>query len=124
MPNTEKAYHGIVIAEGLEEPRLINDLRVYRAEISQEGAPIDHDGTLGRWHLYWIEANDETIGRIQEQMKHGWYSHFWRGDQLLVVFNDARFDVRRWDPSSWTAPIEHGEQQGIPRDELDFPSRE
>lgn len=120
----DKVYHGIVIAEGLEQPRFINDLHVYRAEISEDGMPIDYDGSVGRWHLYWIEADDEMIARIQQQTKYGWYSHYWRGDQLLVVFNDARFDVVRTNRSSWTAAIEHGEQQGIPSGELDFPTDE
>jgi hypothetical protein len=32
------------------------------------------------------------IARMQQQTKYGWYSHYWRGDQLLVIFDDA---VRR-----------------------------
>lgn len=84
--------------------------------------PIEYDGSVGRWHLYWIEVDDEMIARIQQQTKYGWYSHYWRGNQLLVIFNDARFDVARSDRSSWTAAIEHGAQQGIPRGELDFPT--
>lgn len=117
-------FKGVIIAEGLEEPRLINSLRVYRAEISDEGVPIDYAGTLGRWHLYWVEVDDDTISNIQRQTKRGWYSHFWQGDRLRVVYKDATFDIARRDPSTWSAAIEHGEQQGIPREELNFISDE
>jgi hypothetical protein len=113
-------FHGIVIAEGLDEPSVINRLRVYRAEITQEGAPLDYEGSLGRWHLYWVEVDEEMIREVQRHTGRGWYSHFWQGDRLVVVYNDATFEVGRRDKSSWAAAIEHGKQQGIPRDELDF----
>lgn len=75
---------------------------------------------LGRWHLYWIQADEEVISAVQREAKRGWYAHFWKGDRLLVVYEDATFDVSRSDRSSWLPAIEHGEHQGIPRDELDF----
>jgi hypothetical protein len=114
------AFRGVVIAEGLRDPTLVNRLRVYRAEVTDEGVPIDYEGQTGRWHLYWIEADEETASAVQQQMKRGWYSHFWEGDRLLVVYDDRTFDLSRSDRSSWLPAVEHGEGQGIPRDELDF----
>jgi len=64
----QQHYHGIVIAEALREPRLINDLGDYRAEISDEGMPIDYKGSVGRWHLYWIEA-DERRSRVSRSRR-------------------------------------------------------
>lgn len=113
-------FHGVVIAEGLEDPTLVNALRVHRAEITDEGHAADYEGTVGRWHLYWVEVDDDAIARIQRNTKHGWYSHFWDGDRLLIVYNDAKFEVSRRDRSSWSQAIEHGQRQGIPSDELDF----
>lgn len=114
------AFRGVVIAEALKDPRLVNKLRVYRARITEEGVPIDYEGHVGRWHLYWIEADREAISFIQKEMKRGWYAHFWVGDSLLVVYDDEAFDLSRSDRSSWLPAIEHGEKQGIPREELDF----
>lgn len=111
---------GVVIAEALKDPTVVNDLTVYRARITDEGVPIDYEGHTGRWHIYWIQADEETISRVQQQTKRGWYAHFWEGDRLLVVYDDAAFDLSRTDRSSWLPAIEHGERQGIPRDELDF----
>jgi hypothetical protein len=111
---------GVVIAEGLEDPTVINGLHVVRAEISQDGQPIDSQGATGRWHLYWLDADDATMDAIQQQTRPGWYAHFWADDRLIVVFNDARFEVSRTDRSSWRLPIEYGMRQGIPEQELDF----
>jgi hypothetical protein len=114
------AMRGVVIAEGLEDPTVINGLRVVRTQISPDGQPIDYEGGKGRWHLYWLDADDATVDLIQQQTKRGRYAHFWADDRLIVVFNDARFEVSRADRSTWLPAIEHGVRQGIPEQELDF----
>lgn len=113
---------GIVIAEGLKDPSLVNQLRVFRARITDEGAPIDYEGHIGRWHLYWVSVNEGEVQAIREMLKPGWYAHFWEGDRLVVVYDDAAFEMSRTDRDSWVEAIQHGEGQGIPKDELDFPT--
>jgi hypothetical protein len=81
-------WRGVVIAEGLHDPTVINDLRVTRAFITGEGQPLDEDGTGGRWRLYWVDVSDEEIDRIQAGTRHAWYAHFWRDDRLLVVYDE------------------------------------
>ena len=114
------AFRGVVIAEALKDPTVVNKLSVFGARISDEGVPLDYEGHTGRWHLYWIEADQETISFIQTETKRGWYAHFWEGDRLLVIYNDAAFELSRSNRSSWLPAIEHGAEQGIPRDEFDF----
>lgn len=113
-------WHGIVIAESLEDPALINDLTIYGAHIGDEGLPIDYDGGLGRWHTYWVEVSDSDIDLVQRDLLHGWYAHFWRGDDLLVVYDDERFRLSRAAPATWDTARAHGRAQGIPDAELDF----
>lgn len=50
--NGSGRWRGVVIAEGLHDPALINDLQITKAFITAEGQPLDEDGTQGRWHLY------------------------------------------------------------------------
>lgn len=115
-------WRGVVIAEGLHDPAVLNDLRVTRAFITGEGQPVDEDGTEGRWHLYWVDVSDEEIDRIQAGTRHAWYAHFWRDEQLLVVYDDARFSVHRHDQSTWELAVDHGLGQGLRREWLDFPT--
>jgi hypothetical protein len=58
-------WRGVVIAEGLRDPALINDLPVTRAFITAVGQPLDQDGGRGRWHLYWVEVSAGEIDQIQ-----------------------------------------------------------
>jgi hypothetical protein len=62
------------------------------------------------------------IERVQSELKpwRRWYAHFWRGDEMIVVYSDARFEVDRADRSTWTTAIEHGRAKGIPDEQLDF----
>jgi len=61
------------------------------------------------------------IDRLRAQLKTWrWYAHFWRGDELVVIYHDARFEMDRAGPSTWTPAIEHGKAKGIPDAQLDF----
>jgi hypothetical protein len=117
-----KLWRGVVVAEALRDPALINDLRVSRVLITGEGQPLDDDGAVGRWHIYWVDVTDEEITRVQAATGHGWYAHFWQGDRLLVTYADARFELSRHDQSTWQPAIDHGLGQGIRREWLDFPT--
>ena len=111
---------GVIIAEGLKDPALINRLAVCRTKITGEHLPVDDDGNTGRWHLYWVELDPSTIAEVQRNTRHGWYTHFWEGDRLVIVYDDAVFEATRSDRSTWWGAIAHGRSQGIPDDELDF----
>jgi hypothetical protein len=45
---------------------------------------------------------------------------FWDETQIVVVFDDAVFEVDRNDRETWTAAIQHGMAQGVTERELDF----
>lgn len=90
--------------------------------ITGEGLPLDEAGTEGRWHLYWVDVSGDEIDRIQAATLHAWYAHFWQGERLLVVYDDARFDLHRHDQSTWSPAVDHGLGQGLRREWLDFPT--
>jgi hypothetical protein len=115
-------WRGVVIAEGLHDPAVLNDFRVSGAFITGEGQHLDEHGAEGRWHLYWVDVPEAGIDRVQAGTRHGWYAHFWQGDRLLVVFDDARFELARHDQRSWQPAIDHGLGQGLRREWLDFPT--
>jgi hypothetical protein len=121
-PQPGTTWRGVVIAEGLKDPTLINNLHVVQAHISSDDLPVDEDDNRGRWHLYWVDVTPEQINLIQAQTVHTWYSHFWAGNQLIVIYDDARFDMTRDEPSTWQPAISHGLSQGLPRKWLDFPT--
>jgi hypothetical protein len=125
-------WRGLVIAEGLYDQALINDLqvtndlRVTKVFITRPEHPVDEGGTQGCWHLYWVDVLDDQIDQVIERLRagtrHACYTHFWQDDRLLVVYNDKRFEMRRHDQASWQPAIDHGLAQGLPLEDLDFPT--
>jgi len=46
-----KDWKGVIIAEGLSDPIIINQFTVDKASISKDNMPIDDVGHAGRWHV-------------------------------------------------------------------------
>ena len=113
-------FRGVVIAEALKDPTVVNKLSVHRERITDEGVLIDYEGHTGRWHLYWIEADQETISFIQRETKRGVVRALLGGRPPVGHLRRRDLEVSRGNRSSWLPAIEHGAKQGIPRDELDF----
>ena len=121
MRHKPSDFDGCVIAESLRDHTLINRLRVWKAWISPHEASSDDSGSMRSWHIYWISCDAAEIDLIQRELKPWrWYAHFWRGNQMVVTYSDARFEMDRTDRSTWLPAIEHGKAKGIPAEQLDF----
>jgi hypothetical protein len=119
--NMDSKWKGVIISESLEEPSLLNEFDVCKARISKQDELINDDGTRGRWHLYWVYATEKQIDSLSDQIKKGWYAHFWKGEKLIAVFRGKKFDLQANDKSTWKETVEYGKSIGIPEEQLDFP---
>jgi len=63
MPRRPAAFDGCVIGESLRDPTLINRFEVWRAWISPEELLADDQGTMARWHIYWIACFSLPLNR-------------------------------------------------------------
>ncbi len=115
-------WKGIIISESLEEPSMLNEFDVYKARISKRDELIDDEGTRGRWHIYWVYATDKQIETLSNQIKKGWYAHFWKDQKLLAAFRNKKFEFRAKDKSTWREAVEYGKCLEIPEEQLDFPT--
>ena len=71
--------------------------------------------------MYEVEATPEQIDTLATQLKPtGWYTHFWQGDDVIVVFPNKKFDIKYSDQNTWKDAIAYGEGIGIPIEQLDF----
>ena len=104
------------------DPTMINRFAMYRAEITKDGMPIDYEGHLGRWHIYYVVCSEGEINMLQPHILKGWYAHFWKDNRIIVVYSDRKFELLKNDKSTWKEAIEHGRTQGIPDNELGFPT--
>lgn len=117
-----KDWKGGIIAEGLSDPTIIDKFSVYKARITKDNMPIDYEGNVGRWHGYEVRCSREEIDALQPYILRGWYAHFWNEDKIIVVYKDKQFKLVKNDKRTWREAIEHGKAQGIPENELDFPT--
>lgn len=56
-----KEFKGGIIAEGLDDPTIINTFTVYKARITKDKVAIDHEGHLGRWHIYHVICSKRKL---------------------------------------------------------------
>lgn len=113
-------WKGAFISEGLEDPRILNDYKCTKIRITSDTLPIDDKGTKGRWHMYWIEATPDTFDVFANNMKYNWYGHFWKGNEIVAIFQGRTFKLLKDDKSTWAEAIEFGLSQNIEEDQLDF----
>lgn len=96
--------------------RIINDFKVKNVRISKAENPVD------RWHLYEVEADEQQIDVLSRNLKpRGWYVHFWRNDDIIVVFPHRKFLTTHTDKTTRNKAIAYGISIGIPKEQLDFP---
>jgi len=110
-----REYHGIIVPQGIRNHAVFNELNVLGEKRGKE------------WTLLkvGIDPNNITrvIGLVQANLSSDkgvpYYAHFYRDNELIVVFPQRVFRVST-DRNSWTEAVRYGESVGIPRAELDF----
>ena len=63
-----------------------------------------------------IKSLQENMVDIQDKC---WYAHFFRQQELIVVYQDRMFPVTV-QPNTWDEAIQYGLVHGIPEEQLDF----
>jgi hypothetical protein len=114
----KKEYMGIVVNRSLQDDKCFTRLNV-----------IGHR-QVGSWGLMLVSVADEEFAALVETLQNSminiqdgcWYVHFFRGAELVVVYQDRVFRVTV-DPSTWTDAVHYGFEHGIPTEQLDFHPR-
>ncbi|MDC7220998.1 MAG: hypothetical protein PQJ59_13770 [Spirochaetales bacterium] len=113
-------WKGCFVSESLKNPKILNELSCYKIKITGPNLPIDEKGTLGRWHMYWIETPNPPIELFKGNMLYNWYGHFWKENEIIAIFEGAVFTLNKNDKETWKDAIEYGKSQGILETQLDF----
>lgn len=117
----EKQYwKGCFISEGLKDPRILNLYNCFKFRITDDSLPLDDKGTIGRWHMFWIEVPDSDFEVFKDNMKYNWYGHFWNGNKIVAIFEGKMFELDKENKDTWKGAIEYGISQNISKEQLDF----
>ena len=108
-----KNYHGIIVDISQQDKSIFDKLKILGSKKSSSG-----------WILYKIEVSPEEINKIIEQLQQNmvvepFYCHFYRDNELVVVFKERVFRVTS-DKYTWDEAVEYGKSLGIPEEQLDF----
>ena len=120
MEREQGDFHGIVLNLSQKNRRLLSELEVLGRRNS----------LFGLLALYKVRVPagrlEDTIVRVQRNMARRivffpqeFYAHFYRANELIVVFRDDVYRVTT-DRSSWGDALDHGRALGISEKQLDF----
>ena len=107
-------YKGCIVEESLTDNRILNNLKVVKIRITSEENADD------RWHIYDSIVSKDEIDKFYEHLKQGWYMHFWKGNEMIILFKGKKFVVDVDDKDTWKDAIDYGLFIDIPKEQLDF----
>ncbi len=113
-------YHGIIINQSQKNKSIFKKLKIIGRKKVLFGLVI----------LYKISVEsdslNELIKSVRENMasrlfilKQEYYAHFYRNNELIIVFKDKVFNVTT-DKNAWREAIEFGKSLNIIEKQLDF----
>lgn len=109
-------YLGIVIKQSLKNSTNILDI------IAQK--------VVGSWDFMLVSVEDHQLDKHIKELQGNminvdedcWYSHYFRDNELIIVYQDRVF-YSLTDPKSWDDGIQYGLNHGVPKEQLDFKPR-
>ncbi len=107
-------WKGCIVEESLTDNRVLNDLKIEKVRITKE------EDSNARWHIYNTIVTEDQIKLLHKKLKDKWYMHFWKEDEMTVLFQDKKFVLDINDKESWKNAVDYGLSLGIPKEQLDF----
>ena len=83
-------YKGFILFESLNNPIILNSLEKIYVQVE------DNEGQKPRfWNDYKVRVPDDQIDQVtqklSQEMKNGWYSHFWNEKEIVVILPNKVF---------------------------------
>ncbi len=105
------AYKAVLIENSLLDKEILRHVRVLSSKSVADR--VVHEIRLSKSQI-------EDIQKHIVNMK--WFFHVWSPgkDDVMVVFKDKIFNIKRSEEARWQPAILYGMEQGIPREELSF----
>jgi hypothetical protein len=120
LKDIDNVYHGIIINISQKDRSVFRQLKVI-------GKKKIFFGLITLYKIEVDESNfNETMLSVQKNMTNGFlfikqefYIHFYRSNELVIVFRDKIFRVTT-DKNSWGEALEYGLKLNIKHGQLDF----
>lgn len=122
-------YRGVIIAESLEDPSVLQEVRILETKV--EPVTADHKTPwLEQWTLHTVEIPEDRADEVAEkiskvldtQHQSSWYADFKNDALYYIIFQNRVFRVDRSKKEKYTEIVRYGTSLGIPEYQLDFSS--
>lgn len=106
-------WHGILVDAAFRDSSLIGSFEEFSRKVD------------GDWTIIGVKVEDSAFEaatlKVQENLKkdNPFYVHFYKGEDLVVVFSEQIFRVKI-NKESWAPIVEYGKTLEIPLEQLDF----
>ena len=123
MGNDVNMIKGFVLSESLNDPLILNTIEKIYVKIESHNDPA----YPAFWHLFKLSVAEKdvhgVVEAISEQMKTGWYAHFWNEKYLFICLSGQSFCIDRMASNYHNKLAEakkYAESIGIESQYLDF----
>lgn len=100
---------GTIVENSLADKSVLTDLKIVKTWNDED------------WILHDVIIEESQIKKVQKALDSGpWYVHFWKDDDISVVYRDKIFNIKESDTATWKEAVEHGKALGISDEQLDF----
>lgn len=113
--NKETEYHGNILETSFRNPQFVNEFQVFAKRKSPTNPWTMHGVVIPEKEI------EKVITHVQENLipNTPYYAHFYRDDELIVVFKEKVFRIKT-DKSTWHEVLGYGRSLGIPDEQLVF----
>jgi len=88
---------GVIAKQSLKDVSVLDLLDVLRERQRELGVS-------GMWTIMDVSINydvmDKVVKKLKKGLRKGWYSYFWRGNRLIIVFKDKSFNIKKGSKKS------------------------
>jgi len=108
-------YHGNLLDKGFKDPNFLSKFKIFAKKKSEKNPWTMHGVIVP------VKEIEKVIKEVQENLlpDKPYYTHFYRWDELIIVFKEKVFRVTS-NKSTWKEAIEYGRSLGIPDEQLVF----
>jgi len=111
-------WKGVIIEESLEDKNILGDVEIAHTNTTT----LEEEDNRGNFHFHKVQVSDDKIEKVIEiaksSLKKGWYMHFCKGNEMIVMFKGKIFKHKKGNKASLTKILEYGLSLGINKSQL------
>jgi uncharacterized protein (DUF2344 family) len=106
-------WKGVIIEESLEDQSILKKVDI----VLRKESVLEDESGRGKFHFDKVQVSDEKIAEVivlgKKAIKKGWYMHFCKGNEMVVIFRGIGFEHQKGNKTSLDAIHRYGKSVGV-----------